>query len=200
MVRVLRTLLPLLGAGGIVGFVVIARLAFPGALDFGAAGLSVTRNSIIMDRPHLTGFDRNHREYSIIASRAIQPLSNPGQVRLEDIQAKIELADGMTTINAEAGDYDHNKKTIKLLGAVVANTATGYVLHLTDVDVDLAANTLDTENPVAIGYGDSSVTGNHFSVSEGGKVIVIEGNVRTMLLPPKRKPAETVPAATVEAE
>ncbi len=188
-VRVLRVVLPLLGVGAVVGFFVIARLAFPAALNLDAARLSVTRNSIIMDHPHLTGFDSRHHEYSIVASRAIQPLNNPGQVRLEDIQAKIESADGTTTITAEAGDYDHNKRLIRLLGAIAADTSSGYTLHLTDADVDLAGGTLVTENPVKIGYGDSTVTGKRFSASDGGKVIVVEGDVHTLLMPPKRAPA-----------
>jgi lipopolysaccharide export system protein LptC len=195
LVRALRLLLPLFGIVTVAGFVVAARLAFPPGLDLDAARLSVTRNSIIMDRPHLTGFDQHHREYSIVASRAIQPLLNPGQVRLEDIEAKVQSATGaMTTITAEAGDYDHNKKTIKLLGAVAADSPDGYILRLTDADIDLSAGTLISDNPVTIGNGESRVSGNHFSVTGGGKVIVIEGNVRTLVMPPKRPPAAAAPA------
>ncbi len=196
LVRVLRALLPLLAVGAVAGFVVITRLGFPAALDLDALRLSVTRNSIIMDRPHLTGFDHHHREYSIVASRAIQPLLNPNQVRLEDIEAKIETANGTTTtINAEAADYDHSNGVIKLLGAITADTPSGYSVHLTDADVDLSAGTLVTENPVTIEYGGSRVTGKRFSSSDGGKVIVIEGDVRTVLLPPKRTPDAAAPEA-----
>jgi lipopolysaccharide export system protein LptC len=192
LVRVLRVLLPLLGVASVAGFVVVTRLSLPAGLDLNAARLSVTRNSIIMDRPHLTGFDRRHREYSVVASRAIQPLSNPGQVRLENIEAKIESNDGtMTSITAEAGDYDHAKNTIKLLGAVLANSPDGHFLHMTDADVDFDAGSLVSENPVTIGYGDSRVTGNRFSVSDGGKVIVVEGDVHTLLMPPKSESSAT---------
>jgi lipopolysaccharide export system protein LptC len=144
VVRVLRVLLPLLGVGIVAGFAVATQLRLPAGLDLDAARLSVTRNSIIMDRPHLTGFDRNHREYSVAATRAIQPFSNPGQVRLEDLEAKIESATGtVTTITAE----------------------------------------------VVVGYGDSQVSGKRLSVGEGGKVIVLEGDVKTILMPPKRAAA-----------
>src|SRR6185369_10177360 len=85
----LRVLLPLVGILAVAGFVVKARLAFPGDGDLSAASLSVTRNSIIMDHPHLSGFGGDRRGYSLSAERAIQPLANPGQVRLEDIQATV---------------------------------------------------------------------------------------------------------------
>jgi len=190
VVRVLRVLLPLLGVGIVAGFAVATQLRLPAGLDLDAARLSVTRNSIIMDRPHLTGFDRNHREYSVAATRAIQPFSNPGQVRLEDLEAKIESATGtVTTITAEAGDYDHNKRTLQLFGTIAADSAEGYTLRLTDADIDLDAGTLVTENPVVVGYGDSQVSGKRLSVGEGGKVIVLEGDVKTILMPPKRAAA-----------
>lgn len=178
------------------GFVVVTRLAMPAGLDLDAARLTVTRNSIIMDRPHLTGFDRNHRAYSVVATRAIQPMSTPGKVRLENIEAKIESADGtMTTITAEAGDYDHGKNTIKLLGAVVVSSPDGHFLNLTDADVDFGAGTLVSENPTTIGIGENRVTGKRFSASEGGKVVVLEGDVHTLLMPPKNAPAASASAS-----
>ena len=48
---------------------------------------------------------------------------------------------------------------------------------------------------VSIGYGDSEITGERMSVSEGGKVIVIEGHVRTVLMPPKREQTPQRPPA-----
>ncbi len=91
----------------------------------------------------------------------------------------------MTSITAEAGDYDHAKNTIKLLGAVAASSPNGHFLHMTDADIDFAAGSLVSENPVTIGYGESRVTGDRFSVSDGGKVVVVEGDVHTLLMPPK---------------
>jgi lipopolysaccharide export system protein LptC len=177
---------------GVAGFVAIARLSLPAGLDLESARLSVTRNSVIMDRPHLTGFDRRHREYSVSARRAIQPLLNPAQVRLEDIQATFETSEGaMTTVTAEAGDYDHAKGTLKLLGAIAADSPNGYKVRLTDADLDFNAGTVVSENPVTFHYEDSSVTGDRLAVSDGGKLVVIEGNVHTTVMPPKRKPAAT---------
>lgn len=189
-VGLLRVLLPLAGVLAVAGFVVKTHFALPGDLDLTAASLSVTRNSIIMDRPHLTGFDGDRREYSLLADRAIQPLSSPGQVRLEDIEAKVSAAgQGPTSITAEAGDYDHEKSTLQLLGAIAVDSAEGYRLRMSGANVDFGAETMASENPVSIGYADSEITGQKLSVSDGGKLIVIEGNVRTVLMPPKRAAA-----------
>jgi lipopolysaccharide export system protein LptC len=189
-VRFLRIFLPLAGLAAVAGFVVVTHFAMPAGADLAAASMSVTRNSIIMDQPHLTGYDRHHREYSLAATRAIQPLLNPQQVRLEEIKAKVINASGSTTtINAEAGDYDHAKNRLKLLGAIAVDSAEGYLLRMNDAEVDFSAGTMVSDNPVSVAYGDSSISGKNLSISDGGKTILIVGDVRTWLMPPKRQPA-----------
>ncbi|MEA3047408.1 MAG: pyruvate dehydrogenase component beta subunit [Sphingomonadales bacterium] len=198
-VGLLRLALPVAGILAIAGFVVKAHLGLPGDADLSAASLSVTRNAIIMDRPHLTGFDRNRREYSLFDDRAIQPLTRPGQVRLENIEAKVAPAgQGATKITAEAGDYDHEKRTLQLLGAIAVNSADGYRLHMNGAKVDFGASTMVSDNPVSIGYADSEITGRRLSVAGGGKLIVIEGDVRTTVMPPKRAAAPVAAAAKPE--
>lgn len=195
-VALLRVILPLAGLLAVAGFVVKTKLALPGDIDLAAASLSVTRNSIIMDRPHMTGFDGDEREYSLMAERAIQPLAAPGQVRLEAIEAKVTPAgQGATSITAEAGDYDHEKSTLQLLGAIAVNSADGYRLRMSGANIDFGAELMTSGSSVSIGYGDSVITGERMSVSEGGKVIVIEGHVRTVLMPPKREQTPQRPPA-----
>jgi lipopolysaccharide export system protein LptC len=199
LVRILRVLLPVGACLAVAAFFVKVDLGLPGDLDLSAANLSVTRNSVIMDHPHLTGFAGDGREYSLSADRAIQPLSKPSQVRLETIEAKITTAErGTTSVTAEAGDYDHEKRAIKLLGPIQVHSADGYRLNMTDAEVDFQAGTLSSNHPISIGYGSSEVAGDRLSVGDSGKHIVIEGRVRTVLMPPKRK--NEVPAAPVVAE
>jgi lipopolysaccharide export system protein LptC len=197
LVRVLRVVLPLAGIGAIAAFVVVARMGLPSGLDMESASLSVTRNSIIMEHPRLTGFDKRHREYLVTADRAIQPLTDPGKVRLENIHATLQAGNGgPAQVEAEAGDYDHGKRLLDLLGAITVHSSDGYVLNLDDAQVDFGAGTVNTKNPVRIVHGDSSVSGDSMSVKDNGKLIRIEGHVRTMLMPPKHeaKPAPTAGA------
>jgi lipopolysaccharide export system protein LptC len=197
----LRVLLPLAGVLAIAALIVRAQIVLPGGIDLTGASLSVTRNSIIMENPHLTGFGGNHREYSLRADRAIQPLTSPGEVRLEQIEASIEGAgDAVSRIVAEAADYHHDKGTVQLLGPVSIESAEGYVLRMTDAHVDFGAGTMTSGNPVSIDYADSKVTGTGLSVTEHGDLIVVEGKVRTVLMPPKRVPAPAAGAAASGAD
>lgn len=193
LVRVLRILLP----GGtifvIAVFLMLTRLSLPGDIDLTSGRLSVTRNSIIMDSPRITGFDRDGRQFFLNADRAVQALANPDQVRLEAIEAKVIAAGhGATTITAESGDYDHGDSTLDLHGEIVLNSEEGYAVRMRDADVDFTRGTLTSPNPVSIGYQGSEITGQRFSVSQGGKVLAFDGGVRTTLMPPKRdNPATT---------
>lgn len=195
LVRTMRVVLPIASVIAITGFFLKAHFSFPVDIDLSSARLSVTRNAVIMEGPHLTGFDGDSREYSMSAKRAIQPLTSPQQVRLEEIEAKVtETQQGSTTIAAEAGEYDHRQRTMSLLGNVLIDSAEGYRLKMAGADVDFAAQTMLTDRPIVIGYGDSEIAGDRLSVSDGGKRIVIEGRVRTILMPPKRTSSQT-PAA-----
>ena len=195
VVRLLRVVLPIASVVAVTGFFLKAHFSFPVDIDLSSARLSVTKNAVIMEGPHLTGFDGDSREYSMSAKRAIQPLTSPQQVRLEEIEAKVtETEKGSTTIAAEVGEYDHKQRTISLLGNVIIDSAEGYRLRMAGADVDFEAQTMLTDRPIVIGYGDSEIAGDRLSVSDGGKLIVIEGRVRTILMPPKQTSSPTPPA------
>ncbi len=199
LVRRLRVVLPTAGLLVIVAFVAATHLALPESLDLSVARLSVTRNSIIMDKPHITGFDADKREYAVTADRAIQALTNPSAVRLENIAATVKVAgQGTALISADSGDFDNQESTLKLFGGIAVDSSQGYSLRMSDADIDLRAGTMTSANPVTVGYEDSTTTGGSISVSGGGQVIVLGGGVRTTLMPPKSAP--TPAAAQSPAE
>lgn len=195
LVRRLRLLLPVTGVGIVVGLVVVTRFGLPGDLDLAAARLSVTRNSIIMDNPQITGFDEDKREYTVSADRAIQPLLNPQKVRLEAIEARVSVSgQGTATIKAESGDYDNTTGELVLNGTIAMTSSQGYVLGMTGADIDLKAGTMSSQSPVSVGYQGSSTTGQSLSVTQGGSLIVLDGGVRTTLMTPRRPVATAAPA------
>ena len=186
-VKRLRLMLPAAGALTVLAFTVVTRIGLPDNLDLAVARLSVTPNSIIMDNPHLTGFDGDRREYSVSADRAVQALARPDEVRLEAITARIVVTgQGTATITADAGDYDNSEGTLKLDGAIAVHSTEGYALRMNGADIDLQAGTMASANPVTVSYEDSQTIGESIAVTEGGQVIVLEGGVRTTLMPPKR--------------
>jgi lipopolysaccharide export system protein LptC len=55
-----------------------------------------------------------------------------------------------------------------------------------DADIDLRGGKMNSPNPVSVRYQDSETTGQSISITGGGRLIVLEGRVRTTLMPPKR--------------
>lgn len=190
LVRRLRVVLPISGTLVIAGLIVATHFSLPAGVDLSAARLSVTSNAIIMDNPHMTGFDADEREYSVKADRAIQQLTNPDAVRLERITATVKVAgQGGATITAGSGDYDNSERTLKLHGGIVVQSSEGYALRMRDANIDLRGGTMASAEPVTIDYRDSTITGGSIAVTGGGQVIVLDGGVRTTLMPPKRTAA-----------
>jgi lipopolysaccharide export system protein LptC len=190
LVRLLRILLPIVGVLAVLVIVLLTRLGLPISVDLSGAQLSVTPNAIIMDNPHLTGFDEANRHYSVRADRAVQQLANPNRVQLENITARVAMAAyGTATIAAAAGEYDNSEGILRLSGGISIDSSEGYVLRMEDADIDFGLGTLSSDNPVTIGYQDSETRGNSLQVTESGVVIVLNGNVTTTIMPPKRDSA-----------
>jgi lipopolysaccharide export system protein LptC len=201
LVRRLRVALPALGAFTVLALVALTRLGLPENLDLSTARLSVTPSSIIMDSPHLRGFDKNNREFSVAADRAIQALMNPDEARLENIEATIEThADAEVTVAAEAGDYDQRENRLTLHGAIAVDSTEGYAVRMTDADIDLEEGTLRSPNPATVTYQGSEIVGQSVSVIDSGKLIVFEGGVRTTLIPTGGETESAQPAAEQGAQ
>jgi lipopolysaccharide export system protein LptC len=190
IVRRLRIALPATGAAIVVGLAAATGAGAPGDADLSMARLSVTKNSIVMERPHLTGFDADGRQYSVSADRAIQALADPDAVRLEDISAEVAVpGQGTATLRADAGDYDNTTSRLQVEGAIAVDSSQGYALRMQGADIDFGAGTMRSQNPVTVHYEDSRTTGQSIAVTEGGDRIVVEGGVRTTLMPPNRSAA-----------
>jgi lipopolysaccharide export system protein LptC len=191
-----RILLPLAGAISIVVLVVATSISLPEGVDLSMARMSVTKDGIVMDSPRVSGFDARNREYTVTAERAVQALNRPDAVRLEGIEATVEVAgEGSATVTAGGGDFDNAASTLNLYGGIVVESTQGYTLTLKNADIDFKAGTLVSPNPVTITQADSQTSGNRLDISESGKRVVISGNVSTTLLPPgyKRSDAPAEP-------
>ena len=193
VVRRLRIALPATGALLILGLAAATSVGLPDGVDLTLARLSVTKNSIIMESPRLTGFDADGRQYSLSADRAIQALANPDAVRLEDISAHVTVpGQGTATITADAGDYDNSQSTLQVEGSIAIDSSQGYALRMQDADIDFGAGTMTSQSPVSVQYENSRTTGQSIAVTQGGDRILVEGGVRTTLMPPKRAPADEI--------
>jgi len=183
-VRVARVALPLSGALAVFGFGTAARLAEALPVDVAVASTSLSTNGIVMEQPRVSGFDPERREYRIAAERATQKLTAPDEVSLVGIVAEIVTAErGTVKIAAGDGDYDNKGKTLRLGGGVRVASEDGYGMELADVSVDFERATMRSDRPVRIIYHGGDTVGDRIEAEDGGKLVVIEGRVKTVIVP-----------------
>ena len=163
MVRVLRVAVPaavLLAMAGIVFVSVFNpfRILLP-KLPVDIGNLVVSGTKITMETPHLAGFSPDQRPYEVWAKTAIQDLTDPDNVELKTLRAKVLMEDtthdddgcphrGLRQQGADAGSAQGYLPAIlhRLRGPAVAGLVDidkGTVTSDEHVDVKLLNGTLD---------------------------------------------------------
>ncbi len=192
LVRFLRFALPVAAFAFLASFFVSTKLSLPEGFDYSIAKTTIGRNGITMEKPMVTGTDGANRQYVLSADRAVQKITEPDKVHLDNIRAEIRVPDhGPVDVTAASGDYDNSAGTLHLEGGVTAYSPDGYTLRFEDADFDFNERIMKTGNAVEIVVQDARTRADTMHAAEGGEVLVLEGNVRTVLMPPNRPQATT---------
>ncbi len=190
-VQQLKRAIPIAGVLLIVAFVaftIARRPSLPVEID--VSGAAISNGQLVMADPKLDGTTPDGRPYRMVATRATQDLKNTGLVRLEDINADLPVnGDVRARVLSASGRYDNAASTMEFDSPVTATTTDGTVARLQDAFIDIAAGGLSTSRPVEIKSEGATVTAGTMSVSQGGKVIVFERNVRLTINPDRLKQA-----------
>jgi lipopolysaccharide export system protein LptC len=152
LVRWLKIVLPALAGAAVLAFVLAIKMITSDISElFTIAGIAVDTKSLVMEEPHLSGFKGTEHSYEVHAERAVQDLSNPKIVRLEEIAAEFGLSsDVKVTLGATAGVFDGNRETLVLSDGITVSSTNGYAAKLEAVTVDFDKGTLTSDKPVEI--------------------------------------------------
>lgn len=154
----------------------------PVNISVGEINLSGTR--ITMDLPKLSGFRNDGRPYQVTAKSAAQDIRTPGIVDLTDLQADIGMADkSRAHVTAQNGRYDSGKELLNLNTAVELKADNGYDVKLETADIDFHAGSMVSDKPVTVVMTNGSIKSDRMVISDNGKRLLFEGNVRSVLLP-----------------
>jgi lipopolysaccharide export system protein LptC len=187
LVRRLRFILPALAAIGVVVFWASARVIPTGDLQslVSVASIDPASNSVVMDKPHISGFEGTRRAYEVKAESALQSLTDPKVVTFKTISGRFGLEDaGVATVNAASGVYDGNKNTLMLNDGIQLKTTDGTSGRLTDAAIDLGSGTLTSSSPLELSTAQGTIHANAVNVTENGKRIIFSGGVSVTYLPP----------------
>jgi lipopolysaccharide export system protein LptC len=124
------------------------------------------------------GEDSKGQPFTLSAGSAVQASSKDPVVRLKDLSAEINLADGPAKITAEAGRYDMDKETVSVDGPVRFTTSDGYALSTRDVSVGLKSRRIASGGPVSGQMPLGSFSAGSMKADLGARTVVLEGRAR----------------------
>lgn len=154
----------------------------PEGVSLGSIGVAGSR--VTMELPRLNGYRRDSKPYEVTARSAVQDLKKPNTIELSELDARIGMADhGVGHVIARTGFYDTQKETMELKNDVRMKTESGYEVQLASATIDFKAGTMVSNEPVTALVRTSTIRSQSMRVSDGGRVLVFEGRVRTMILP-----------------
>jgi lipopolysaccharide export system protein LptC len=174
-----RRLLPVLIA--VLGVAMLfAPLMLRGEVSFVLAKESV---AIAQERMKVIaavyrGEDSKGQAFTLSAGSAVQSSSKDPVVRLKDLSAEINLADGPAKITAEAGRYDMDKEVVSVDGPVRFATSDGYALDTRDVAVGLKTRQIASGGAVSGQMPLGRFSAGSLKADLGARTVVLEGRAR----------------------
>ena len=186
VVRWLKIVLPALAGTAVLVFVLAIKIVTGDIVElFKIAGVTVDTKSLVMEKPHLSGFKGTEHSYEVFAERAVQDLANPKIVRLEEIDAEFGLtSDIKVSLDATAGVFDGDKETLALSDGITVSSTDGYSARLEAARVDFGSGNLSSDTPVEIRLPEGLIRSRKMRVKDRGKKIVFSGGVLVTYMPP----------------
>lgn len=190
-VRRLRIAIPAMMGAAVVAMTLASwldPLRILARLPTDSGRLVISGTKITMESPKLSGFTKDSRPYELNARSAAQDITNPDVVELTDIRAKLQTTDkSPINVTAVDGRY-HRKSGILNLSRDVVLTTPAYQVNLSEATVDTASNHVVSNQPVQVKMLQGVLHSNRLEVTNGGEVVLFEGNVKLTLddLPAKK--------------
>jgi lipopolysaccharide export system protein LptC len=183
-VRRLRVIVPGLG---LLLFLAVAGMmavsSYLSGLGFGA--ITLTADGLVMDSPELSGHDGD-RSYRVTARRAIQRISDPRIIDLEDIKAELKLsAEQSLALTSVRGTYNSAEETLALAGGIDVTTSEGYSARFGSLDVNLKTGEIRTPDPTTLMSSFGSLTASRMRFDQDGSTLTFTDGIRMTIDPSK---------------
>lgn len=186
-VRWLKFALPavaLIGAGVFSWFTFFSTSGLPGNISLDGAGIE--DGKLVMTNPKLDGFTKDKLPYKMSAVRALQEVGNSNVISLEGIDAEIPIGKELRAqVKAKSGVFDNANRQLKLDSEISLITSDGITAQLQSADIDIAGNTMSTQQPVSVKNRNGSIVADSMQITDGGKVVTFEKRVRLVIQPTK---------------
>ncbi|MEM8749155.1 MAG: LPS export ABC transporter periplasmic protein LptC [Pseudomonadota bacterium] len=187
IVAVMKRGLPAIALLTVAFFLFSAVSFFFRDVEVSLAGVGIEDGKLVMNAPKMAGFDKENRAYDVSASRAMQDITKPTLVELEQIDASIPMdANGNADIKAAYGLYDTESENLQLRDDIVITGARGMDIRLQRASIDMRTGDLSSDMPVEVTSQDADIRADSVTVENNGERIIFRNAVKMTI----RRPIE----------
>jgi lipopolysaccharide export system protein LptC len=183
-VRALKILLPLASLLIVVGFVAVSFVdtLVPEGVEI--ESVAVRDGKLVMQSPVMSGQTSDARPYRMRALRAIQDLTAPDVIVLEQIAADLPVSAGeVAVLEAASAIFDRGAQTLVFNEAFKVTSQSGFSAELQSANIDVESGEMSTPDPVSIRSGETSVVAQSMKMQDNGRVIILKDEVRMTINP-----------------
>ncbi|RIV82127.1 LPS export ABC transporter periplasmic protein LptC [Aurantiacibacter zhengii] len=184
IVRVLAVGLPAL-VGVVAAMMLITPLSPRGEISFllDRNKVAIADDRLRVDNAMYRGQDNRARPFSLVAGEAVQRSNSIPLVEMQDMTARLALAEGPAVLTAPRGVYDIDDEQVRIPGTVRFDAADGYNFIARNVTIDLPSRTLTGDGQVsgAIPAGAFSADAMRADMEE--RTFSLNGNARLRMVP-----------------
>ncbi|AGH50014.1 MULTISPECIES: LPS export ABC transporter periplasmic protein LptC [Sphingomonadales] len=179
VIGVLRILLPC-AIGALVAILAVAPLTMGRDISFVLAKdrVEVARERLRVADAIYRGEDSKGQPFAIRAGSAVQKSSRDPVVKLANLSAEIQLADGPATIGAKTGRYDMDSEKVYIDGPVRFDGPDQYRLDTRDVEVDLKTRQVESGGAVDGQMRLGNFSANRMTADLAARTVVLDGRAR----------------------
>jgi lipopolysaccharide export system protein LptC len=143
-------------------------LRLPGEIG----NLVIKGTKITMQSPRLTGYTSDQRPYEFTATAAQQDITKPDFVELQQIHAKIAMADkSVVHLWADTGHYNMKTNMLDLKDNIHLVSSTGYEARLSQATVDVTKGNVVSDTPVWVKLLEGNLNAKHLEIVDKGDTL-----------------------------
>jgi lipopolysaccharide export system protein LptC len=139
--------------------------------------VAMAQERLRLDNAVYRGETAKGEAFVISAGGAVQHSSAVQIVELTKLRAKLAMADGPATVIAPSGRYFLATDKLQVTGPVTLDSAAGYSLDSSTVDIDLNTRAVTTNAPVTGVLPIGTFRAGRLSADIQGRKMVLEGGV-----------------------
>ncbi len=192
VVRALRWLLPIGGAGVVLVYV-LTMMETVGWVD-GLPQIALPKvipENLTMHNPRYEGFNKDGGSYVVTADTAVQDFLDTTNIKLEGIKGDLTDAQKVKTkLTATRGVYNTKEGVLELLDGIDIVSDNGMHAQLSRATILTKANVITTKEPVVVEMPTGSIRSNRMTIQTKSREMTFIDAVQSRLVPPNKSQAK----------